>query len=141
RADAQSINRAEVEARGRVLQESLQQHGVDTTLVGMTIGPTVTRFELELGPGVKVARVTSLQKDIAYAMAAVDVRILAPIPGRSAIGVEVPNHARHLVSLGDLLATAEARKAVHPLEVAIGKDIAGRSVLMNMATMPHLLIA
>ena len=141
RADAQSINRAEVEARGRVLQESLQQHGVDTTLVGMTIGPTVTRFELELGPGVKVARVTSLQKDIAYAMAAVDVRILAPIPGRSAIGVEVPNHIRQLVALGDLMVSAEASELTGPLEVAIGKDIAGKSVFLDLATTPHLLIA
>ena len=141
RADAQSINRAEVEARGRVLQESLQQHGVDTTLVGMTIGPTVTRFELELGPGVKVARVTSLQKDIAYAMAAVDVRILAPIPGRSAIGVEVPNHIRQLVALGDLMVSPEASELTGPLEVAIGKDIAGKSVFLDLATTPHLLIA
>ena len=91
----------------------------------MTVGPTVTRYELELGAGVKVARVTSLQKDIAYAMAAVDVRILAPIPGRSAIGVEVPNHQRQLVALGDLLASPEAAKATDPLDVAIGKDIAG----------------
>jgi DNA segregation ATPase FtsK/SpoIIIE, S-DNA-T family len=75
---------------------------------------------------VKVARVTSLQKDIAYAMAAVDVRILAPIPGRSAIGVEVPNHQRQLVALGDLLVSPEAVEATHPLEVAVGKDIAGR---------------
>jgi S-DNA-T family DNA segregation ATPase FtsK/SpoIIIE len=141
RAGAQSINRAEVEARGRVLQESLQQHGVDTTLVGMTIGPTVTRFELELGPGVKVARVTSLQKDIAYAMAAVDVRILAPIPGRSAIGVEVPNHTRQLVALGDLMVSPEASELTGPLEVAIGKDIAGKSVFLDLATTPHLLIA
>ena len=92
----------------------------------MTVGPTVTRYELELGAGVKVARVTSLHRDIAYAMAAVDVRILAPIPGRSAIGVEVPNHTRQLVALGDLLASPEARGATHPLEVAIGKDIAGK---------------
>ncbi len=107
----------------------------------MTVGPTVTRFELELGPGVKVARVTSLQRDIAYAMAATDVRILAPIPGRSAIGVEVPNHARQLVALGDLLVSPEARAASGPLEVAIGKDIAGKSVFLDLATTPHLLIA
>ena len=93
----------EIEKRGATLQESLASHGVETQLVGMTVGPTVTRYELELGAGVKVARVTSLQRDIAYAMAAVDVRILAPIPGRSAIGVEVPNHKRQLVALGDLL--------------------------------------
>ncbi len=141
RSEAQEIDKKAVEERGRVLEAALASHGVETRLVGMTVGPTVTRYELELGAGVKVARVTSLNKDIAYAMAAIDVRILAPIPGRSAIGVEVPNHARHLVSLGDLLSTAEAKKAVHPLEVAIGKDIAGRAVLMNMATMPHLLIA
>ena len=107
----------------------------------MTVGPTVTRYELELGPGVKVARVTSLQRDIAYAMAATDVRILAPIPGRSAIGVEVPNHARQLVALGDLLVSPEARAASDPLEVAIGKDIAGKSVFLDLATTPHLLIA
>ena len=141
RTSAHTINRAEVEARGQVLQESLQQHGVDTSLVGMTVGPTVTRYELELGQGVKVARVTSLQRDIAYAMAATDVRILAPIPGRSAIGVEVPNHTRHLVALGDLLAAPEAASAIGPLEVGIGKDIAGKPVFLDLATMPHLLIA
>ena len=124
-----------------MLQESLASHGVDTTLVGMTVGPTVTRYELELGTGVKVARVTSLQKDIAYAMAATDVRILAPIPGRSAIGVEVPNHQRQLVALGDLLASPEAAKATNPLEVAVGKDIAGKAVFLDLATTPHLLIA
>jgi S-DNA-T family DNA segregation ATPase FtsK/SpoIIIE len=123
------------------LQESLASHGVETTLVGMTVGPTVTRYELELAAGVKVARVTSLQKDIAYAMAATDVRILAPIPGRSAIGVEVPNHQRQLVALGDLMVSPEATAATHPLEVAIGKDIAGRSVFLNLATTPHMLIA
>ncbi len=137
----QAVNRPEIERRGQTLQESLEQHGVDTVLVGMTVGPTVTRYELELGPGVKVARVTTLQKDIAYAMAATDVRILAPIPGRSAIGVEVPNHQRQLVALGDLLASPEAKTATDPLDVAIGKDIAGRAVFLDLATTPHLLIA
>jgi DNA segregation ATPase FtsK/SpoIIIE, S-DNA-T family len=141
RSAQQTINKAEVEARGNTLVESLNSHGVEVRLLGQTVGPTVTRYELELGPGVKVARVTSLNRDIAYAMAATDVRILAPIPGRTAIGVEVPNHTRQLVSLGDVMGSAEARAATHPLDVAIGKDIAGRSVFMNLASTPHLLIA
>jgi S-DNA-T family DNA segregation ATPase FtsK/SpoIIIE len=141
RPGEQAIDRKAVEARGTMLQESLASHGVETTLVGMTVGPTVTRYELELGAGVKVARVTSLQKDIAYAMAAVDVRILAPIPGRSAIGVEVPNHQRQLVALGDLLTSPEATRATNPLEVAVGKDIAGKAVFLDLAATPHLLIA
>ena len=141
RPGEQTIDRKAVEARGRMLHESLASHGVETTLLGMTVGPTVTRYELELGPGVKVARVTSLQKDIAYAMAAVDVRILAPIPGRSAIGVEVPNHQRQLVALGDLLTSPEAAKADNPLDVAIGKDIAGKAVFLDLAATPHMLIA
>ena len=89
----------------------------------------------------KVAKVTNLQRDIAYAMAAADVRILAPIPGRSAIGVEVPNKQRQLVAVGDILSSAEAHAATHPLEVALGRDIAGRPILENLATMPHILIA
>ena len=141
RSGVQTVNKAEVEARGRTLVDSLNSHGVETKLVGMTVGPTVTRYELELGNGVKVARVTSLNRDIAYAMAAIDVRILAPIPGRSAIGVEVPNHTRQLVSLGDIMSSTEAKTASHPLDVAIGKDIAGRSVFLNLGTTPHLLIA
>ena len=140
-AGQQAVNMNEIEKRGVTLQESLASHGVETQLVGMTVGPTVTRYELELGAGVKVARVTSLQRDIAYAMAAVDVRILAPIPGRSAIGVEVPNHKRQLVALGDLLVSKEAAEASHPLEVGIGKDIAGRAVFLDISTTPHLLIA
>lgn len=138
---SQAVDRAAVEERGRLLESSLASHGVETKLVGMTVGPTVTRYELELGSGVKVARVTSLDRDIAYAMAATDVRILAPIPGRSAIGVEVPNTTRQLVSLGDLMTSPEAKAATHPLDVAVGKDIAGRAVFMNLATTPHLLIA
>jgi S-DNA-T family DNA segregation ATPase FtsK/SpoIIIE len=141
RSGAQEVDRAAVEAAGRVLEQALAQHGVETKLVGMVVGPSVTRYELELGPGVKVARVTSLHKDIAYAMASPDVRILAPIPGRQAIGVEVPNVDRKIVALGDILASVEAKRATHPLEVAVGRDINGKAVLMNLATMPHLLIA
>ncbi|MFT7503794.1 MAG: S-DNA-T family DNA segregation ATPase FtsK/SpoIIIE, partial [Gammaproteobacteria bacterium] len=122
-AGEQKMDIKAIEKRGATLQESLISHNVETELIGMTVGPTVTRYELELGPGVKVSKVTNLQKDIAYAMAATDVRILAPIPGRSAIGVEVPNHQRQLVALGDLMVSPEAKKADAPLDVAIGKDI------------------
>lgn len=141
RAGEQKIDRKAIEARGTTLQQSLESHNVETELIGMTVGPTVTRYELELGLGVKVAKVTNLQKDIAYAMAATDVRILAPIPGRSAIGVEVPNHQRQLVALGDLLVSEEAEKATNPLEVAIGKDIEGKAVMLDLAATPHMLIA
>ena len=134
-------NEDAVAERGDALVVALASHGVDTKLVGFTRGPTVTRYELELGEGVKVARITSLSKDIAYAMAATDVRILAPIPGRSAIGIEVPNDSRDLVSLGDLLTAPESKSAQHPLEVGVGKDIAGRPVFLNISTTPHLLIA
>ena len=135
------IDHRVLDARGRTLEEALAAHGVETRLLGKTVGPTVTRYELELGPGVKVARVTSLQKDIAYAMAAPDIRLLAPIPGRSAIGVEVPNVTRQLVTLGDVLASPEAHASRHPLEVGLGRDIAGRGVMESLAAMPHLLIA
>ncbi|HEX6476491.1 MAG TPA: DNA translocase FtsK, partial [Acidimicrobiales bacterium] len=140
-SQAQKVDRRQIETAGRMLEDALAAHGVATRLVGMTVGPTVTRYELELGAGVKVARVTSLSKDIAYAMASPDVRILAPIPGRSAIGVEVPNRQRQLVALADILSSDEARRAVHPLEVALGRDIAGRPVMVNLAEMPHVLIA
>ncbi len=138
---ARPIDRKLVEEGGRTLEATLHQFGVEASLVGMTVGPTVTRYELELAAGVKVNKVTSLTKDISYAMASADVRILAPIPGRSAIGVEVPNRQRQLVSLGGILSSPEAAAAVHPLEVGIGRDIAGRPVTANMATMPHVLIA
>ncbi len=137
----QRLDQRAVDAAGAELVDALAAHGVETQLVGCTVGPTVTRYELELGAGVKVARVTSLSKDIAYAMASPDVRILAPIPGRSAIGVEVPNQRRTLVTLGDLLSTPEADKASHPLDVALGRDIAGRAVFVNLAEMPHVLIS
>ncbi|MGK2929221.1 MAG: DNA translocase FtsK 4TM domain-containing protein [Acidimicrobiales bacterium] len=135
------VDRKAVEDDGRRLEASLAQHGVETRLVGMVVGPTVTRYELELGPGVKVNKVTSLAKDIAYNMATPDVRILAPIPGKQAIGVEVPNARRQLVAVGDILASTEAAAAEHPLEVAVGRDISGKANLMNLAAMPHILIA
>ena len=135
------VDDARVAERGRLLQQALASHGVETRLSHQTVGPTVTRFELELGTGVKVAKITSLNRDIAYSMAATDVRILAPIPGKSAVGVEVPNEVRQLVSLGDLMVSAEARAATHPLDVAVGKDIAGRAVFVNLAATPHMLIA
>ena len=129
------------EERGDILVNALKEHNVETELVDYTRGPTVTRYELSLGGGVKVAKVTSLSKDIAYTMAATDVRILAPIPGKSAIGIEVPNAQRELVSLGDLMVSPEARTAMHPLDVGVGKDIAGRSVFLNISTTPHMLVA
>ena len=141
RSTSRDINEALVEERGRVLERALSTHGVETRLVGMVVGPTVTRYELELAPGVKVSKVTALNKDISYAMASADVRILAPIPGRQAIGVEVPNTERQVVALGDILAAPEARRATHPLEVAVGRDINGESVMVNLAEMPHVLIA
>ena len=138
-SDPQQANQEEATLKGAALEKALAAHDVETKLVGMVIGPTVTRYELELAPGVKVSRVTSL--DIAYALASPDVRILAPIPGRQAIGVEVPNRDRQVVSLGGILASAEARKANHPLEVAIGRDINAKPVMMDLSRMPHILIA
>jgi len=137
----QKIDTAAAQERGKRLEATLHDHGVDTTLVGMVVGPTVTRYELELGTGVKVAKLTNLNKDIALEMATPDVRILSPIPGRRAIGVEVPNEARQNVMLGDILASPEAKAAHHPLEVGVGRDIEGKAVLANLAKMPHVLIA
>jgi S-DNA-T family DNA segregation ATPase FtsK/SpoIIIE len=141
RSEAQDIDKAAVEARGHKLESALAEHQVETRLSGMVVGPTVTRYELELQSGVKVKQLTARDKDIAYAMATPDVRILAPIPGKQAIGIEVPNEVRQMVALGDILASTEARRANHPLEVAVGRDITGKAVMMNLATMPHILIA
>ena len=141
RTEAPDVDRNAVYVEGRKLEHALAEHGVETRLVGVTVGPTVSQFELELGPGVKVARVTSLHKDIAYAMATPDVRILAPIPGKQAIGVEVPNQHRQIITVGDLLNSEEAAAATHPLEVTLGRDITGKTVMVNLAKMPHLLVA
>jgi len=140
-SDTHDVDAKAAEERGKRLQEALEAHGVDTRLVDMTIGPTVTRYALQLGDGVKVSRITSLNKDIAYALAAADVRILAPIPGQQAIGIEVPNEDRDVVALGDILTSKESKTATHPLELAVGRDIKGQTVMLNLATTPHLLIA
>ncbi|MDP8959922.1 MAG: DNA translocase FtsK [Actinomycetota bacterium] len=134
-------SRRSLEENARELQETLEEHGVDARLTKIVPGPTVTRYEIELAAGVKVSRVTGLSHDIAYALATPDVRILAPIPGRSAIGVEVPNRKRRLVTLGDVLRSPEGEAAGHPLEVGLGIDISGRPRLLNLSEMPHLLIA
>jgi S-DNA-T family DNA segregation ATPase FtsK/SpoIIIE len=135
------VDHAVVAERGLLLKATLTQFGVETILLDPVVGPTVTRYVLELGEGVKVSKLESLRKDIAYAMASPDVRILAPIPGRRAIGVEVPNTSRDIITVGDILASKEARQAAHPLEVAIGRDINGKNMMINLATMPHVLIA
>jgi DNA segregation ATPase FtsK/SpoIIIE, S-DNA-T family len=133
--------RRQTSGQGRALQATFAEFGVDATVARVSRGPTVTRFEVELGPGVQVRKVVTLSDDISYALAAPDVRIVAPIPGKSAIGVEVPNRERDLITLRDVLSSDEAQNDPHPLRVALGVDIAGRPALVNLTTMPHLLIS
>ena len=134
-------NRRLLEETAKALEETLHQHGVDAMLTKIVPGPTVTRYEVELAPGVKVNKVSNLSHDIAYALATPDVRLLVPIPGKSAIGVEVPNKKRRLVSLGDILRSPEAEAATHPLTVGLGMDISGSPKLLNLSELPHVLIA
>ena len=134
-------SRRTIEAQVEALQETFRQFNIDATVARWSRGPTVTRFEIELGPGVQVKKVANMGDDIAYALAAPDVRIVAPIPGKSAIGVEVPNRQRDLITLGDILRSDEATADPHPLTVALGVDIAGNPSLVNLAQMPHLLIS
>ena len=126
-------------ALARQLVESLGHHGVEAKLIGAVTGPHITRFELQLAPGIKMSKVANLRDDLAYALASTEIRILAPIPGKQAVGVEVPNENRQMVTLGDVW--QEPPAGWSPLTVWLGKDVAGRSIGADLAKMPHLLVA
>ena len=142
RTDASSsMSKKSINESIAVVEKTMRDFDVDAAVTRVTRGPTVTRFEVELGSGVKVNQVRKLEDDIAYAMASPDIRIIAPIPGKSAIGIEVPNQERDMVTLGDILAQPAVESYRPPLRAVLGKDVAGQPVVVDLADMPHLLLA
>lgn len=141
KGDEREVSGRSIQETTRVLEATLEEFKVDAAVTGHTAGPTVTRFEVELGAGVKVNSVLSLSNEMKYALASGELRFQAPIPGRSAIGIEVPNRTRRLVTAGDILRSPLGRQNKHPLATALGADVSGEAVLANLSDMPHLLIA